>query len=439
MIDAELKRAIKEVIGKFHSTPLPKVFRRDVEMPEFRKVNKVFVIMGPRRAGKTYVLYQTMQSLLKKGSGITDFIYINFESEKISEIRAGQIGLILEAFQELYPEKRGRKPILFFDEIQNVSGWQKAIRRLNDEGHRIYITGSSSKLLSKEIATSLRGRDYPIQVLPLSFREFLEMRNVKLGNNWEFDGTQKTVKKQFEDYLNLSGFPEIVLENRIDFIDQYFKTMMFQDAIERFRIKNTELLRLLMKNMMRQYGQEYSINKFNNFAKSNGHKSSTSVVQKYSKILEDIYFCFFINAKQKSFKKESGYLKKAYICDHGFVNYYNAEKDPGRMLENIVFMELFRRGNVEINYYKNGFECDFITKDSCIQVCHTLNENNEKREVNGLHEADKKFGHKKSIILTYEQETGAYPKIKVVPIWKWLLENGGPLKQGATGGKGARI
>jgi len=195
--------------------------------------------------------------------------------------------------------------------------------------------------------------------------------------------------------------------------------MLYQDAIERFKVGNTDLFRLLMKNMTRQYAQEYSINKFNNFAKSNGYKSSTSVVQKYSKVLEDIYYSFLVNAKQKSFKKESSYLKKAYVCDQGFINYYDPQKDPGRVLENIVFLELLRRKN-EIFYYKNGFECDFITNDACIQVCHTLTEKNKKREINGLKEAAEKFG-KKMLLLTYDQETHAGPKIKTTPVWKWLL------------------
>jgi len=198
--------------------------------------------------------------------------------------------------------------------------------------------------------------------------------------------------------------------------------MLYQDIIERFKVENTDIMRLLMKNLTRQYSSEYSINRFNNYAKSNGYKSSTSVVQKYSKALEDIYFCFLVTARQKSFRKESTYLKKAYVCDHGFINYYNPDKDLGRLLENIVFVELFRRGNTEINYYKNGFECDFITKDTCIQVCHTLTQENEQREINGLHEAAKRFSGRKCIIITYDQETEKN-KTKVIPIWKWLLED----------------
>jgi Predicted ATPase (AAA+ superfamily) len=130
--------------------------------------------------------------------------------------------------------------------------------------------------------------------------------------------------------------------------------------------------------LARQYGGDYSINKFNNFAKSSSYKSSTSTIQKYSIIVEEIYFCFFLKARQKSFKKESTYLKKAYLYDHGFINYYNTEKDIGRLLENVVAVELMRRKESQLNHYTNGFECDFITKENSIQVCHTLNDGNKK-------------------------------------------------------------
>ena len=238
---------------------------------------------------------------------------------------------------------------------------------------------------------------------------------------WEFGPIKIKVKKAFDEYAGLSGFPEIVLENRLEFVDQYFKTMLFQDIIERYKVTNTDLMRLFMQFLARQYGGDYSINKFNNFAKSSSYKSSTSTIQKYSKIVEDIYFCFFLKAKQKSFKKESAYLKKAYLFDHGFINYYNTEKNAGRLLENIVAIELIRRNEARLNYYKNGFECDFITKEDSIQVCHTINEENKKREINGLMEARKKFGNR-PVLITYDQETG-FDGVRGVPIWKWLLKD----------------
>ena len=406
------------MLVRFHSTPLPNIIPRDIIFNEFKKINKVIVVIGPRRAGKTFVLYQLIKGLLNAGWQPRDIVYLNFENERFGELKANQLDLILTVYTELYGEG---KPALFLDEIQNITGWERFVRRLNDEGYKVYVSGSNSKLLSREIATALRGRDYPIQVLPFSFKEFISVKGIRLEKGWEFGPTKTKVKKAFDDYAALSGFPEIVLENRLEFVDQYFKIMLFQDIIERYRITNTDLMRLFMQFLSRQYGGDYSINKFNNFAKSSSYKSSTSTVQKYSKIVEDIYFCFFLKAKQKSFKKESAYLKKEYLYDHGFINYYNTDKNAGRLLENIVAIELIRRNEVQPNYYTNGFECDFITKESSIQVCHTINEDNRKREINGLIEARKKFGNN-PILITYDQET-EFDGIRGVPIWKWLLED----------------
>ncbi|PIN85643.1 MAG: hypothetical protein COV47_01140 [Candidatus Diapherotrites archaeon CG11_big_fil_rev_8_21_14_0_20_37_9] len=411
----ELKKIIKELLIKFHSSELPELIERDIEIPEFKKINKIIVTIGPRRAGKTYFLYQIMKKRIKKGNTLKDFIYLNFENENLSELKPNQLNLILEAYAELYGEK---KPILFLDEIQNIPNWDKFIRRLNDENYLTYISGSNSKFLSKEIATALRGRDYPVQVLPFSFKEFINFKGIKLEKNWEFSKTKLQVKRAFEEYFSLSGFPEIILENKLELIDQYFKTMLFQDIIERYAIKNTDLMRLLMLFLARHYGGNYSLNKFNNFAKSNSYKSSTSVIQKYSKILEDIYFSFFITAKQKSMKKESNYQKKAYLYDHAFANYYG-EENKGRLLENIVAIELMRRQD-KVNHYTNGFECDFITTKHSIQVCYALNQENQKREMQGLIEATKKFKNK-PILITFDQET-QIQKINTKPIWKWLLE-----------------
>ncbi len=417
MDDFELKNTIKEMLMRFHSSQLPKIIHRDIRFSEFEKINKVIVVIGPRRAGKTFVLYQLMEGLLDADHQLKDIIYLNFENERLAELKANQLNLILTAYGELYGEG---KPILFLDEIQNITGWERFVRRLNDENYRVYISGSNSKLLSREIATALRGRDYPIQVLPFSFKEFVSLKGIALEKGWEFGPTKTKVKKAFDEYAALSGFPEIVLENKLEFVDQYFKTMLFQDIIERYGITNTDLMRLFMQFLARQYGGNYSINKFNNFAKSSSYKSSTSTVQKYSKIVEDVYFCFFLKAKQKSFKKESAYLKKEYLFDHGFINYYNTEKNAGRLLENIIAVELIRRKKIQPNYYTNGFECDFITKGNSIQVCHTINEENRKREINGLMEAQKKFGNA-PILITYDQEA-EFDGIHSIPAWKWLLQ-----------------
>lgn len=414
----ELKRAIKETITEFHEQGLPKYYERDIRIPEFKMINKVFTIVGPRRAGKTYLLYQIMNDMIKKGQDIREMLYINFENERISDIKKDQFHLILDSYNELYPNK---KPVLFFDEIQNIDGWEQFVRRLQDQNYQIYVTGSNSKLLSKEIATTLRGRAYSIEVFPLSFKEFLLFKDVHLTNNWEYGKLKNKIKNLFDEYMRLSGYPEIVLENRLDIIDDYFKTVFYRDIIERYKIKNLKLMKLLMKYAIKNYAKEFSINKFHNFAKSVGHTSSTSVIHSYVNMLREVYFSFFMAPTHKG-KKGLSYSKKNYIGDHGFINYYVMDKDFGRILENLVFLELRRRYK-NVNYYRNGFECDFIVQDKVIQVTYALTEENRKREIIGLEKSIKRFGLPGEII-TYDIEdeikTGA-GNIPLVPIWKWLL------------------
>ncbi|MCD6227113.1 ATP-binding protein [Candidatus Micrarchaeota archaeon] len=419
MENYELKRFIKEIIMEFHDTGIPDFYKRDVKIPKFKKINKIITVVGPRRAGKTYLLYQIMNEKMKVGKDITDFLYINFENERISDIRKEQLNYILEGYNELYPDK---KPILFFDEIQNIRGWDKFIRRLQEQRYTVYITGSNSNLLSREIATSLRGRAYSIELFPLSFKEFLVFRGVKLKENWEYGKLQHKVKKMFDDYVRLSGFPEIVLENRLGIIDDYFKTIFYRDIIERYNIKNRDLMDLLMKYIIKNYSQEFSMNKFHNFAKSLNYKSSTSVIHSYVGMLKEVYFLDLITPRHKG-KKELSYSKKNYVMDHAFINYYVPDKDIGRMLENIVYLELRRREKM-INYYKNGFECDFITSNKSIQVTYTLNQDNYDREVKGILEASKMFKHSNEII-TYDTEDTIKiggREIQVLPVWKWLLK-----------------
>ncbi len=415
----ELKTALKEMISEFHVSGLPPFYRRDIKVPEFKRINKIITLVGPRRAGKTYLLYQIMKSLLNKGHEITDFVYINFENERLFGIKAQDLHNILKAYTELYPRKKN-KPILFFDEIQNVPNWELFVRGLHDRGYKIYVTGSNSKLLSREIASSLRGRATSVEVFPLSFREFLTFRGIELKENWEYSQAS-LIKSLFDKYMNTSGFPEIVLEDRLGIIDDYFKTIFYHDVIDRYRIKNMDLMEFLMNYLIRIYSQEFSINKFHHLAKAQGYKSSTSVVHNYIRMLKEVYFAFLVTQRRKG-KKEFTYSKKSYLVDHGFINYYVVNKDLGRLLENIVFLHLRRKNNL-VYFYKDRYECDFLTSKA-YQVTYVLNDDNYKREIGGLTTACQRFKLRGRII-TYDTEDTVRVgsrSIPVIPIWKWLLK-----------------
>ncbi len=407
----DLKSTLKEIILEFHERGIPEYIHRDIPVPKLKRINKAISIVGPRRSGKTYLMYQIMKERI---SDIEKIVYVNLEDDRLIDINAKNLRQILEAYTELYPEKT---PIVFLDEVQVVLGWEKFVRRLVDSGIRVYISGSSSKLIGKELATTLRGRAITVNVYPLSFKEFLRFKGVKLDKNWEYTSQRVKVKRMFDQFMKTSGFPEIALEGEMSLIDDYFKTIFFRDVVERYRIKNLDLMELLMKYLVKNYAREFSINRFHNFARSLGYKSSTSVVREYLRMLQESYFVHLAPVWRKS-KKEFVYSKKSYVIDHGFVNYLLPEVDPGRLLENIVFEELVKKGET-VRYYKNDGECDFITGNLAIQVTYRLGEENRQREIRGLMLA-KSHTRRRGIILTYDQEES---NPETVPAYKFMLRS----------------
>jgi len=406
----DLRNVIKEIILEFQERGIPNYIPRAIQVPAFKKINKAISIVGPRRAGKTYLMYQIMEERVED---IERVLYVNLEDDRLFDMKGKDMGQILDSYKELYPEKT---PVVFLDEIQVVPGWEKFVRRLVDSGAEVYISGSSSKLISRELATTLRGRAITVNVYPLSFREFLRFNGIKLNKNWEHSSQRLKVKRLFDQFMKTSGFPEIVLENDLSLIDDYFKTIFLRDIVERYRIKNLDLMELLMKYLVKNYARDFSINKFHNFAKSLGYKSSTSVVRSYLRMLQESYFTYLVPVWRKG-KKEFIYSKKSYIVDHGFFNYLLPEVDPGRLLENIIFEELLKSGR-KVNYYKNERECDFITEDLAIQVTYRLDEENEQREIEGLSLAER-HTKKKGVIVTYDQERS---KPRIIPAYKFLLK-----------------
>ncbi len=412
-----LKTTIKKIISEFHEKGLPELIERDIELPQYKQISKGVVITGPRRAGKTFLLFQIMK---KKKPNITSFLYLNFEDERLRGLDGKDLGLTLDAYYELYPKN---KPLLFLDEIQNVGGWSNFIRRVIDQGFEVYLTGSNSKLLSKDIAEALRGRVKEIRLYPFSFKEFLKAKQITLGKNWEYSKEQFIVKNAFTEYINLSGFPEIVLEKDISLIDSYYNDLFYRDLISRYSLKNEVLLDKFLKYLASNYGANFTINKFRNFMKSIGLPCSTSTLYEYTKMVEDVFYAFLVRKFEKSFKKKEGSPRKSYIIDQGFWNFFGQDIDKGRALENIVFINLLRKG-CDVFFHKNSNECDFILPKEklAIQVCSYLNPENQKREIDGLIDGMKRIAADKGLIITLDQEDTLDGGIKIIPAWKWLLE-----------------
>ncbi len=430
------KETFKLIIKEFHESELPEIRERDLALP--KKTNKIITVSGPRRAGKTYYFYQLIQRL-KDSVSNNRIIYINFEDDRLLPLSVENLDDLMEAYFELYPENKTKEIYCFFDEIQNIDNWELFIRRIYDkEKVKIFLTGSSSKLLSREIATSLRGRTLNYQIFPLSFKEFLKFKNVKLNKNFAYSKTRFQIKKMFEEYLAFGGFPEVVLEKnglKSQILKNYYNLTIYRDLVERFAIRNTAFLKSLTKYLLTNISTTFSVNAYYQSLEKFS-KPARETVLEYLSYLQEIELTFLIPIFSHSLKVQQVNPKKNYAIDNGLRNAvsFRFSRDYGRLLENLVFIEL-KRQNKEIYYYRRKKEVDFIVKGNlkasqAIQVTQELNKKNEERELEGLIEAMAEYRLKDGLILTQDQEEEIEKKIgrrkikiKVAPVWKWLLSN----------------
>lgn len=422
---------IKRTILKYKKLIPDLIIQRDLEILE-TKLQKADIIVGPRRAGKTYYLY----SLIKKQKG-REFILINFEDNLLAGLTGTNLNSVLEYSKELFPDK---KLVFFFDELQVIDGWERFIVSLLNENYPVTITGSNSKLLSREIATSLRGKSLPYLLLPLSFSEYLKFKGIKLEKDFEYTDQVYAIKKEFREYLQEGGFPEVtiadsdVLKNKL--INSYFDSILYKDLADRLKLKNIKLLEITIKYLLNLFGNIFSISAFENYLKSNKVAYSLEDLYAILRALEYVFMLSYVKEYSKSYKKSEFSKSKVYLFDTGYIHFLSSEaEDYGRILENIVFIELFRReGNIEnknIFYYKSNKnqECDFVILKKgkiniAIQISYELNEKNREREIQGLLSAMDFFGLKEGLILTLDQKEEIRiedKKIITMPVWKWLL------------------
>jgi uncharacterized protein len=424
-----MKEIFKTILSDFHKKGIEKHKNRNINIPI--DSTKIITLIGPRRSGKTYLLYQIMKKINTK---IENIIYINFEDDRLN-IKKENLDDIINAYFELYQKKDTSKLYFFLDEIQNVQGWEQFIRRIYDTiTKNIYITGSSSKLLSKEIATSLRGRSIPYEIYPLSFKEFLNFKEINTTQIYStIDKAQ--IKQEFNKYMTIGGFPETIFFDetlRLKTHQTYAELILYKDIIERYKLIEISKLKYFLKKSTSNISKEFSINKTYNEFKSQNITISKDTLYEFPKYFEDSYFIFYLNKYSESLIKQEFSSKKIYLIDTGLANSisFKTSEDKGRLLENIVFIEL-KRKNQNIYYHKNKHECDFIIEEKqqitqAIQVTKSLeNQKTKKREIEGLIEAMETYNLKEGIILTEDEETELElnnKKIKIIPIWKWTLK-----------------
>lgn len=377
MNEAEL---LTLLIGEFHDK-----LQRNVHIP--RKLafpvaeNKIKVAIGMRRVGKTSFLFQTIRSLLLRRISEKQILYLNLEDDRLMPFTREKLAKLIEAFYALYPENHDKRCYLFLDEIQMVPDWAIVVRRFHDSKNvEIYLSGSSAKLLSKEIHTSLRGRSLATEIWPFSFEEYLISKKIKMNEKLFTQKTQDQLKKYFHGYLLCGGFPEVTHftdETRIKTLQEYIDVVIYRDIIERYGVKNTTLLRYMIFFILQNGSTAFSIHKFYNDVKTQGYQISKNILYDYAHYIEDAYLAFSVGLYDRSLRKTQTNPKKNYAIDTGIINAVkiNASQDVGRLFENVIFLDLKRQG-YHVNYYltKDRYEIDFVAttvqgEKKLIQVC----------------------------------------------------------------------
>lgn len=361
---------LQSLINEFRDTlgRLSTLIPREAAFPKAE--NKIKVAIGMRRSGKTYFIYQQILVLLAEGIPLSRILYLNFEDDRLLPMDAKKLADLIEAFFTLHPENHDQRCYLFLDEIQNVSDWSNVVRRFYDTRNvEIFLTGSSAKLLSKEIATSLRGRSLATEIWPYNFDEYMQAKNVSIDKSVFGKKIQDQLSVLFLEYLIEGGFPEVVnyaADVRQRTLQDYVDIVIYRDIIERHQISNTALIKYMIMTMIHNIAKPFTINKFFNDLKSQGYKISKNDLYDYSDYIEDAYLAFSVPLYTKSIRKQQTNPKKVYAIDTGLVKALTLEpqSDMGRIFENLIYLDL-RRKDYIIHYYLTAerYEVDFLIQD----------------------------------------------------------------------------
>ena len=420
------KETLKEIIVSNEGFILKDVkeilSREGILLP--KSLDKVVVFYGVRRSGKTFLLFDLMRKHRENS------LYMDLEDERLMGFELKDFEVLREAFLELKPHLAGKKQVFFLDEVQNIKGWEKFCRRaVERERITIYISGFSSKVMPAEIHTELRGRSWSIEVLPFSFREYLRSKGIDVSDRRVPYGQTKTpIKQYFSEFMRWGGFPEVSLVNteleKTKLLKEYFGAMFFRDLVERYRITNIPLLESLTDKLLSSFSTRFSLTSFYKQYKDKFPFSKDLLFRYYKHFLESM-LVFEVRMFAESTYKRMRNPPKNYLVDTGLSRRVTSA-DFGRLLENIVYLELRRRG-YEIYYFAENGECDFVASNGNdsfqpVQVCFEITDENLDREVGGLVEACNRLGSNEGLLLVYDGEREMEKdgvKISIVPVWKW--------------------
>lgn len=426
-----LKRSVfQQLIMDFIERPLEGVLERDLVLPV--DIQKIVSLLGPRRAGKTHLLFALARQLRSQVSK-EQIVYVNFEDDRLFPLVINELDELIQGYYELFPQHKQSTVYFLLDEVQVVEHWETFVRRVFDqENCRIYLTGSSSKLLSRELATALRGRTLPFEVFPLSFREFARFQGVDAS---PISSQGKAVfTHAFNQYFQQGGFPELIqlpLAYHSRTIHEYIDLMVYRDLIERFHLRNPALIKYLLKYLLTNLANPLSFQKVYRDLQSQGHSLAKNTVYEYFSYLEEAFILFQVPRWSQSVRQQAINPVKIYGIDLAFKRQMTHGEDEGRLLENLVFLHL-RQHTTEIHYWLGQQEIDFFAEGHLFNVCLSLEEpGTRQREIQGLLEGMRELGLSQATLLTRYQHDfieAEGKRIIVRPVWEWLLHP--PFPQG---------
>ena len=419
------KETIKEILLENRKEiESQQVVHRNIEKEDFAN----YVLIGVRRAGKSFMLYQQIQDNLKKGITWDSMLYINFEDERLIGMTAQELNLILE----VHGMMSAQRPILFLDEIQNIEGWDKFARRLADNKYRVYITGSNAKMLSSDVATTLGGRYITKHILPYSFSEYLSANNIPYDDmNIATTSGRADVQRYFAEYFRFGGFPEgAQLASKRDYLNSVYQKIYIGDIVTRNKIGNLFSLRILFRKMAESVKQPTSFTRLSNIIASTGAKLGKATIINYIEYSKDAFLIYPIkNIADNLTNRETN--PKYYFVDNGIISILALDIDTS-LLENMVAMELIRRYGIDerVFFYNRNIEVDFYIPDAAlaIQVSYNPHKTDEtwQRESTALIKFTKVLDCQRLLILSYDTEETVEVNgktIEVMPVWKWLIQD----------------
>lgn len=355
------KDKIKYLLQDIENTPIPDGFPREIELP--MNSRKVVILLGLRRVGKTYLLYSTMRRLMASGISRGQLLYLNFEDDRLAPITAGDLDTVFKCHKELHPELSGLPIYFFFDEVQAVPGWEKFVRRLHDtERGDIFITGSSSALMVRDVATSMRGRSIQYEVFPLSFKEFLSFRGARRQPYSSDSDTQ--MRRLFEEFIEIGGLPEVVLaieEIRSRILKDYCDLIFYRDLVDRYRLSNEVLLKELLGQVLGHPASLLNNSKVERDLKSRGLVFGKDTLHRYLSVMEESYIFFSLPVAARSLRKRSVNPRKIHPVDWslGYWMYPRRMIDRGHRLETMIYLHI-RRQRQDLGYVKVPHEIDLV-------------------------------------------------------------------------------